>query len=159
VVDLVRTRRRGVPRYNDFLAGLHKPRIRDFDELTSDPQTASRLRDLYGSVDDIDTMVGLFAENPPHGFGFSDTAFRVFILMASRRLQSDRFLTVDYRPEIYTPLGLDWIDRNGMNSVILRHCPELAGLLPRTGSAFAPWRPALPGVTAPAGSAATGSMP
>lgn len=143
VVDLVRTRRRGVPRYNDFMAGLHKPRIRDFDELTSDPDTASRLRDLYGSVDDIDTMVGLFAENPPHGFGFSDTAFRVFILMASRRLQSDRFLTVDYRPEIYTPLGLDWIDRNGMNSVILRHCPELAGLLPRTGSAFAPWRPAV----------------
>ena len=42
------------------------------------------------------------AEQPPKGFGFSDTAFRVFILMASRRLQSDRFLTVDYRPEIYT---------------------------------------------------------
>ena len=32
------------------------------------------------------------------GFGFSDTAFRIFILMASRRLQSDRFLTVDFRP-------------------------------------------------------------
>ena len=27
VVDLVRTRRRGVPRYNDFRAGLHKPRV------------------------------------------------------------------------------------------------------------------------------------
>ena len=26
VVDIVRTRRRGVPRYNDFRAGLHKPR-------------------------------------------------------------------------------------------------------------------------------------
>ena len=39
-------------------------------------------------------MVGLLAETPPEGFGFSDTAFRIFILMASRRLQSDRFLTV-----------------------------------------------------------------
>ena len=28
VVDLVRTRRRGVPRYNDFRAGLHKPRLK-----------------------------------------------------------------------------------------------------------------------------------
>ena len=33
VVDLVRTRRRGVPRYNDFRAGLHKPRIKHWEEL------------------------------------------------------------------------------------------------------------------------------
>ncbi|MEV6954846.1 peroxidase family protein [Streptomyces sp. NPDC051183] len=144
VVDLVRTRRRGVPRYNDFRAGLHKPRIRRFEDLSSDPDTVARLRDVYRSVDDIDTVVGLFAENPPSGFGFSDTAFRVFILMASRRLQSDRFLTVDFRPEVYTPLGMDWIERNGMTSVILRHCPELAGILPRGASAFAPWRAVQP---------------
>jgi hypothetical protein len=86
-------------------------------------------------------MIGLHAEPPPDGFGFSDTAFRIFILMASRRLQSDRFLTVDYRAEVYSPLGLDWIDKNGMTSVILRHCPQLASVLPRTASAFAPFRP------------------
>ena len=34
---------------------------------------------------------------------FSETAFRVFILMASRRLKSDRFFTVDYTPRVYTP--------------------------------------------------------
>ncbi|MFP3991974.1 peroxidase family protein [Streptomyces sp. E11-3] len=144
VVDLVRTRRRGVPRYNDFRAGLHKPRIRSFDELSDDPETVARLTDVYRSVDEIDTMVGLFAENPPRGFGFSDTAFRIFILMATRRLQSDRFLTVDYRPEVYTPLGIDWVERGGMNSVILRHCPELAAMLPRDRSAFAPWRTVQP---------------
>ncbi|MVO90779.1 catalase [Streptomyces sp. p1417] len=140
VVDLVRTRRRGVPRYNDFRAGLHKERIRDFEDLTENPETLARLKDVYSSVDEIDTMVGLFAENPPTGFGFSDTAFRIFILMATRRLQSDRFLTVDFRPEIYTPLGIDWVQKGGMNSVILRHCPELASLIPRSGTAFAPWR-------------------
>ncbi|KIF05917.1 peroxidase [Streptomyces sp. RSD-27] len=140
VVDLVRTRRRGVPRYNDFRAGLHKPRLRRFEDLSSDAETVGRLKEVYREVDHIDTMVGLFAENPPHGFGFSDTAFRIFILMATRRLQSDRFLTVDFRPEVYTPLGMDWVARNGMTSVVLRHCPELAGSLPRTASAFAPWR-------------------
>jgi hypothetical protein len=31
-----------------------------------------------------------------------------------------------------------------MNSVILRHCPELAGLLPLGASAFAPWRTVQP---------------
>ncbi|WCE00739.1 peroxidase family protein [Streptomyces sp. HUAS 31] len=144
VVDLVRTRRRGVPRYNDFRAGLHQARLRSFEELTENAETLARLKEVYRSVDEIDTVVGLFGENPPTGFGFSDTAFRVFILMASRRLQSDRFLTVDYRPEVYTPLGIDWVERGGMNSVIQRHCPELAALLPRGASAFAPWRAVRP---------------
>jgi hypothetical protein len=150
VIDLVRTRRRGVPRYNDFQDGLRRPRLRRFEDLTSDPETVARLKRVYRSVDEIDTMVGLFAENPPEGFGFSETAFRIFLAMASRRLQSDRFLTVDFRPEVYTPLGLDWIARNGMKSVIVRHCPELAGFLPRTASAFAPWHQAEPAPGGPA---------
>jgi hypothetical protein len=141
VVDLVRTRRRGIPRYNDFREGLHKPRVRDFEELSANPESVRRLREVYRNVDDVDTVVGLFAETPPEGFGFSDTAFRIFILMASRRLQSDRFLTVDFRPEIYSPLGMDWVAQNTMSTVIARHCPDVAALLPRGQSAFAPWRP------------------
>jgi hypothetical protein len=141
VVDLVRTRRRGVPRYNDFRANLHKPRIKRWEDLTDDPKSVSQLREVYRTIDEVDTMVGLFAEPVPMGFGFSDTAFRIFILMASRRLQSDRFLTVDFRPEIYSPFGMDWIEQNSMTSVILRHCPELARVTPREASAFAPWRP------------------
>ena len=77
----------------------------------------------------------------PARFGFSDTAFRIFILMATRRLQSDRFLTVDFRPEIYSSFGMDWIANNGMTSIILRHCPELAAVFPREPIANAPWRP------------------
>jgi Animal haem peroxidase/Catalase len=141
VVDLVRTRRRGVPRYNDFRAGLHMPRIRRWDDLCADPESVRRLREVYHSIDEVDTVVGLFAETPPDGFGFSDTAFRIFLLMASRRLQSDRFFTVDFRPEVYSPLGMDWIAGNTMASVIRRHCPDLAAQLPRDASAFAPWRP------------------
>ena len=43
-------------------------------------------------------MTGLYAEPLPEDFGFSETAFRVFILMASRRLKSDRFFTDDFEP-------------------------------------------------------------
>ncbi|CAM5709200.1 hypothetical protein SANTM175S_00513 [Streptomyces antimycoticus] len=52
---------------------------------------------------------------------------------AAPPLQDDRLLTVDFRPEVYTPLGLDWVEKSSMTSVILRHCPELAGVLPRGG--------------------------
>lgn len=139
VVDILRTRQRGVPRYNDFRAQLHMPRLRHFEQLTKDPHSLARLQRLYGSVDEIDTVVGLLAEAPPAGFGFSDTAFRVFLLMASRRLQSDRFLTVDFRPEVYTPLGMDWIKRNSFSTVLLRHCPELADVVAGGKAVFAPW--------------------
>ncbi len=140
VVDIMRTRMRRVPRYNAFRRYLRMPEVRRWEDATANPETNRLLKEIYGGVDRIDTVVGLLGENPPAGFGFSDTAFRIFILMASRRLQSDRFLTVDFRPEIYSPLGMDWIETNDFTSLLLRHCPELAPVLPRGKSAFAPWR-------------------
>src|SRR4029434_5674971 len=118
--------------YNDFRTGLHRPRVRSWSELSDNEETVRRLREVYRSIDEVDTVVGLFAETPPTGFGFSDTAFRIFILMASRRLQSDRFLTVDFRPEVYSPFGIDLLAHKRTTSVILRHCPDLAAVLPRT---------------------------
>ena len=85
-------------------------------------------------------MVGLYAEPKPEGFGFSDTAFRVFILMASRRLEADRFFTDDYRPEVYTKAGIDWVESNSMRTVLLRHFPDLAPSLEGVGNPFAPWK-------------------
>jgi hypothetical protein len=84
-------------------------------------------------------MTGMYAETPPEGFGFSDTAFRIFILMASRRLRSDRFFTSDYSPRVYTQPGIDWINNNDMTSVLLRHYPELTAPLRGVKNAFAPW--------------------
>ena len=75
------------------------PRPASFEELTEDPATAAELAAVYdGDIEKVDLTVGLFAEPPPAGFGFSDTAFRIFILMASRRLKSDRFFTTDFTP-------------------------------------------------------------
>lgn len=87
-------------------------------------------------------MTGLYAEPLPTGFGFSETAFRIFILMASRRLKSDRFFTDDYRVEIYTELGLNHLKENSMLTVLKRHHPELAPALQGVDNAFKPWHAA-----------------
>lgn len=138
--DILRTRERGVPRYNRFRELLHLPRYDSIDDLTDDPQLHADLDRLYnGDIDQVDTVVGLFGEQPPAGFGFSDTAFRIFVLMATRRLKSDRFFTTDYRPEIYTQGGLDWIAANDMRTVLRRHAPALSPMLDRVDNAFAPW--------------------
>ena len=93
--------------------------------MTDNPEWAEELEEVYGDVERVDHMVGMYAEPKPRGFGFSDTAFRVFILMASRRLKSDRFFTRDYRPEVYTKAGIDWVEDNTMRTLLLRHFPEL----------------------------------
>ena len=138
-IDILRARERGVPRYNQFRRLFHLKPVETFEELTDNPEWAEELRAIYGDVERVDLMVGMYAEPKPQGFGFSDTAFRVFILMASRRLKSDRFFTRDYRPEVYTQAGIDWVERNSMRSVLLRHFPELEPALRGVENPFAPW--------------------
>ncbi|KUN30982.1 heme peroxidase [Streptomyces corchorusii] len=139
-VDILRSREVGVPRYNEFRRQFHLRPAKDFHTLTDNPVWAEELRRVYdGDIERVDLSVGLFAEPRPKGFAFSDTAFRVFVLMASRRLNSDRFLTRDYTPQVYTPTGLDWIENNTMTSVLLRHFPGLRGSLRSVDNAFAPW--------------------
>ena len=139
-IDILRDRERGVPRYNRFRELFHMRRVKSFAELTADPAWAADLEQVYGDVDKVDLMVGMYAEPKPLGFGISDTAFRLFILMASRRLKSDRFFTTDYTPEIYTRAGLDWVENNTMRTVLLRHYPSLAGALYHVPNPFGPWR-------------------
>ncbi len=140
-IDILRDRERGVHRYNDFREQLRKPRVERFEDLTPNPQWNAEIRDVYeGDIDKVDLQVGLLGEPVPPGFGFSDSAFRIFILMASRRLKSDRFFTEDYKPEVYTPEGLEWIEETTMSALLLRHHPELAPALEGVGNAFAPWK-------------------
>ncbi len=94
-IDILRLRERGVPRYNDFRRLFHLKPAATFDEMTDNPVWARELERIYGNVEDVDVMIGMYAEPKPTGFGFSYTAFRVFILMASRRIESDRFFTTD----------------------------------------------------------------
>ena len=139
-LDILRDRERGVPRYNDFREELRMPRIRSFEELTANKQWAEQIRRVYsGDIDRVDLQVGMYAEPLPSGFGFSDTAFRIFILMASRRLKSDRFFTSDFRPEVYTQTGIDWVTHTKMKDVLLRHYPELEPALDGLPNAFLPW--------------------
>jgi hypothetical protein len=115
---------------------------------------------VIDNIEDVDTMVG-WASEPvrPHGFAISETQFVVFILNASRRLYSDRFLTESFRPAFYSTIGLAWVNDNGpapaieprpinghtnvpvspLKRVLARTMPELAGELAPLNSAFDPW--------------------
>lgn len=146
-VDIVRARERGVPRYNEFREELGLKPIGSFTDLTDDAGQIAALTELYGEgpagVNKLDLMIGTLAEaidRRPAGFGFGETMFQIFILNATRRLQTDRFYTDDYNELTYTPEGLKWIDDNDLKSVLLRHHPELNETgLANIKNAFEPW--------------------
>jgi prostaglandin-endoperoxide synthase 2 len=58
--------------YNDYRQAFSLDRLDDFDELTRDPQAQSDLRSLYGTIDQVEFLPGLFAEDPDHNALFGD---------------------------------------------------------------------------------------
>ena len=140
-VDIVRDRERGVPRYNAFREVLGKPKLgeQDWHLISSKLEVQEALKCVYKTVDDVDLMIGLYAEDLIDGFAFSETAFRIFIMMANRRLKSDRFFTVDYTPEVYTPWGIDWIENRTMSHIIGDHYEPLRPWVGKLANAFKPW--------------------
>jgi hypothetical protein len=137
--DVLRDRERGVPRYCAFRRHLGMRVPKSFADLTPNPDWQRELAAIYKSVEQVDLLVGLHCEAPPRDFGFSDTAFRIFILMASRRLKSDRFFTSDFTPQVYTPAGFAWIRDNNFRAVLERHVPQLRSHFANVRNVFFPW--------------------
>lgn len=147
-VDILRDRERGVPRYGEFRRMLRMSVPKTFEDIVggiSGPDGGKRqklaldLKEVYGDVSKVDAMVGMHSEPLIDGFGFSETAFRIFIVMASRRLKSDRFIAGAWNQDMYTKEGFAWVQNSTMKDVIGRHFPELKGVMAASHNVFAPW--------------------
>jgi hypothetical protein len=98
------------------------PRLTFLELTDGNKNVADNLARLYeNDIEKVDLLIGCLCEPLPKGLGFSDTAFRVFILMASRRLKSDRFIAGDRNSETYNEVGMEWVQYNGMKDVLGRH--------------------------------------
>lgn len=59
--------------------------ISKWEDLTDDGDVVEALREVYGNdVEKLDLQVGLHAERKIKGFAISETAFFIFVLIASR---------------------------------------------------------------------------
>lgn len=157
MVDIIRDRERGVPRYNQFRRAIGLKPIKSYKDFFSAKKPlderqkgiVAKFNKVYGkdengndNVEMIDLLVGTLGEEVrPKNFGFGETQFQIFILMASRRLMADRFFTESYNKEVYTKTGMDYIDQEGfLHQVISRHMPELKGKMKGLTTAFEPWK-------------------
>ncbi len=62
-ININRGRERGLPDYNTVRFNFGLPLINDFSGITSDPESAQLLEDLYEDIDKIDPWVGMLAED------------------------------------------------------------------------------------------------
>ncbi|KAI0559766.1 Peroxidase superfamily protein isoform 1 [Gracilaria domingensis] len=141
-LDLYRDRERGIRCYNDFRRALHMKAFKSIKDLCGDNEDAYKaMVEVYGEdgIENVDLMVGMLAEKKIKGFAISETAFLIFLLMASRRLEADRFFTTDFNAKTYTDIGFAWVKSvTSMRDVLKRHFPELEKKIPDGYSAFKP---------------------
>lgn len=143
-LDLYRDRERGLKNYNQFRRELGMKSFKGYEDLCGDSQVAKLFEEVYGegNIEQVDLMVGMLAEKKIKGFAISETAFLIFLLMASRRLEADRFFTKDFNEETYTKTGMKWVrDTNSMRDVLKRHFPEVEIGINKGESAFKPQKP------------------
>ncbi|KAL5546567.1 hypothetical protein UlMin_006254 [Ulmus minor] len=140
-LEIYRDRERSVARYNEFRRSLLLIPITKWEGLTEDEEAIQMLKEVYGNdVEELDLQVGLMAEKKIKGFAISETAFIIFLLMASRRLESDRFFTSNFNEETYTKKGLEWVSKTeSLKDVINRHYPEIIKKWMNSSSAFSVW--------------------
>jgi len=147
-LELYRDRERGIQRYNDFRRALQLRPMKNFDDLTSymnhvpNPDLVKSLVEAYGvnGIEDVDLLVGCLAEDKITGFAISETSFTIFLLMASRRLETDPFLNEKFTDEVYSSTGKAWVTKTlGLRDVLERHYPKVAKNIPPGQSAFTPY--------------------
>nr|XP_043633555.1 alpha-dioxygenase 1-like [Erigeron canadensis] len=140
-LEIYRDRERNVPRYNEFRRSLFLIPISKWSDLTDKKEAIDTLQEVYGDdVEQLDLMVGMLAEKKIKGFAISETAFEIFLLMASRRLEADRFFTSDFNEKVYTQKGLNWVNTTeSLKDVLDRHYPEMTYQWMNSSSAFTVW--------------------
>ncbi|KAK8556680.1 hypothetical protein V6N12_003077 [Hibiscus sabdariffa] len=112
-----------------------------WEDLTQDKDVIEVLKEVYGDeVEELHIMAGLMVEEKIKGFAMSKTTLFIFQLMASRRLEADRFFTSECNEETYTKKGLEWVNTTeSLKDVLDCHYPEIPKKWINSTSAFSVW--------------------
>ena len=89
-LNILRGRDHGLADYNTVREAYGLPRVTRFSQITADVDVRNQLRDLYGSVDNIDLWVGMLAERHTHG-SVGETVHAIVVDQFERLRDGDRF--------------------------------------------------------------------
>lgn len=90
-LNINRGRERGLPDYNTVRIAFGLSYKSDFDEITSNPELANVLQEVYGTVDDIDPWVGFLSEDHMPNSLFGETVLTLMTRQFRNIRDGDRF--------------------------------------------------------------------
>lgn len=112
--------------YNDYRADCSFPRVTSFEQITGDRRVRDGLRELYGSVDEIEFYIGLFAEDTRPNSVLPPVLGRLVGLHAFSQLMTNPLLGEQvYCGDTFSPWGMKLIeDTKSLSEVVHRNLPE-----------------------------------
>lgn len=129
--------------YVKFTMKLGETPPKNFLELTGgNKEVAAELETVFGTIDKVTFRAGILAERKPEGFALGNRQFKVFVLMAPRRLKSDRFLSQMYSAKYYGgQSGINYVENTTFSDMNMRHFPKTRPAFEGVDNAFKPLPP------------------
>jgi prostaglandin-endoperoxide synthase 2 len=111
--------------FNEYCKRFSMAPLRSFKELTRDEALAARLAAIYPSVDDVELLVGLFAESADPGVLFGPLMARMVAYDALTQIYSNPLLSSEiYGEGTFTRYGLDQIEATtSLQALVSRNVP------------------------------------
>jgi prostaglandin-endoperoxide synthase 2 len=107
--------------YNKYRQNFGLAKLRDFTELTKDNGLRQKLETLYGDIDRLELVVGLFAEDPQPGALFGSLMLIMVAHDAFTQIYTNPLLSkAIYTAETLTAYGLELIDTTSSIAGLVR---------------------------------------
>jgi len=90
-ININRGRERGLGDYNSIREDIGLPKLQSFDELTTDIEAQNIMRQLYGSIDQVDAWVGMLAEEHMPEAMFGNTIMVIMEEQFQRLRDGDKY--------------------------------------------------------------------
>ena len=104
---------------------------KSINDITSDEEERKLLKSVYADIEKDDFLVGCLAnEDRSEGIAFGIVPYYIFVVMASHRLLSDRFLQEGLRVENYTEIGLKYLMDISFCDILKRQFPDIKDEIP-----------------------------
>ena len=122
--------------YNDYRVQFGLDRLAEFSDLTEDPLALQRLKQLYHSIDDVEFLVGIFAEDRGGDSLFGNllnvmVAYDAFTQIFTNPLLSKNI----YNAQTYSQYGLTLIEQtDSIHDIAARNCADAGAVTASLGA-------------------------
>ena len=97
--------------YNEYRRRFKCDALTSFEQLTDDTALRDKLKAMYGDINKVEFVIGLFAQQHAKGQLYGDLMYAMVAYDAFTQIYTNPLLSRNvYTPRTFTEYGLDLID-------------------------------------------------